>query len=386
MAEPDNIRFTGIGTFAPMTLVLVLRSPAPDLWDLLSCVEQQRMWPAELLIVDRGCSAVTVAGLHRWVPPPGVTVKVVDAPGVSIAHARNLAVESAHYDHIAVADLGVHLHRDWLAEVWRRLGAGADAVTGLIEPVGRTLLQRAIGVVRTPSPGEIDLRTFLPQGGPVAFSKTIWDGVAGYPEWLESGHDHVFALTLRQSGAVIALIPETIGSARSPETLPRYLTDCWHTGNAAGRAGVTTRPGITAAVLAGCTIIAALKCQRSTGLFILAGLSAHLRVFLKRVWLTRKDNNDGKDPFVARLTTVAGVVLIGDTTRIAGYLAGLTAAARTHSEDTVRSSGRRRPADQDEWAPSTGNRDAQPAAPATGTGDPRSGSSHVGGAPSDDRR
>src|SRR6478609_8343113 len=226
MDEPGKTKFTDIGTFAPLALVLTVLHPGTDLPDRLSCLERQQTWPAELLIVDRGRNAATQAGLQRWTPPPGVTLKVIEAPGASIAQARNLAVESAHYDHIAVTDLTAHLHRDWLTRVWAALGSGADAVTGLIEPVGRTVLQRAIGVVRSPRPDEIGRRTFRTHSGTIGFSKAIWDNVAGYPEWLETGHDFVFELTLRQSRVVITVLTEPIGSARAPETLVGYLTDC----------------------------------------------------------------------------------------------------------------------------------------------------------------
>ena len=219
---------------APVTLVLTVLNAAADLPGVLASIGGQRLPPAEVLIADRGSTDDTLRLLAAWSPPPGCTVRVINAAGVSTSVARNLAIEAAAWPHIAVTHGAVRLDGDWLARLWAALAAGGEVVAGLIRPVGDTLLERTIGLVQTPLPEQIDPARYDPPSTALAFTKTVWDGVGGYPEWLDAGQDRVFAVTLRQAGATTRLVPAAITWWSPRQTLPGYLTDRFRTAQGRG--------------------------------------------------------------------------------------------------------------------------------------------------------
>ena len=77
--------------------------------------------------------------------------------------------------------------------MWAALSEGNDVIAGKIQPVGSTLLERTIGRVQTPDPGEMESASILPSSRSIAFAKSQWDAVGGYPEWLRHGQDDAFS-------------------------------------------------------------------------------------------------------------------------------------------------------------------------------------------------
>ena len=138
--------------FAPITLVLTVHNCASELPDLLTSVGRLRLLPSEVSVTDLGSTDGTVELLRAWAAPCGVPVRVISAPGASTSVGRNLAIEAASFEHIAVTHGAVCLHPEWLARMWDALSEGNDVVAGKIEPVGSTLLQRTIGRVRLRRP------------------------------------------------------------------------------------------------------------------------------------------------------------------------------------------------------------------------------------------
>ncbi len=310
---------------APVTLVLTVLNAAPDLPGVLASIGGQRLPPAEVLVADRGSTDGTLRLLAAWSPPPGSTFRVINAAGVSISVARNLSIEAAAWRYIAVTHGAVRLDGDWLAQLWAALAVGGEVVAGVIRPVGDTLLERTIGLVQTPLPEQINPARYFPPSTALAFTRTVWDGVGGYPEWLDAGQDKVFAVTLRQAGATTRLVPAAITSWNPRQTLPGYLTDLFHTARAEGRAGVDTTA--TQLSLAGyaASLLAVIAFRRYATPIVLGQVVGHLAPYARRVWATRADT---PDRLPTRLATTCGVAMVADAVTLAGQLAGRAANLR----------------------------------------------------------
>ena len=54
---------------------------------------------------------------------------------------------------------------------------------------------------------DINPQTFLPSSRSVAFCKTAWEAVGGYPEWLDYSEDLVFDMALKEDVGNFAFAP-----------------------------------------------------------------------------------------------------------------------------------------------------------------------------------
>ena len=229
--------------------------------------------------------------------------------------------------------------------MWAALSEGNDVVVGKIEPVGSTVLQRTIGRVQTPArQAKWNRPSILPSSRSIAFSKSQWDAVGGYPEWLRHGQDEAFSRALRSAGAVFRFVPGApcrpgIRGSPWPVICPP----------ASGCPGPRARPGSSAAAwspgwrptsdwphswLFPRSTLLQVRRHRRLG-------RCTLGPYLRRVWRTRAGN---PDRLPGRVLATVAVVVGADAGWLAGYplglLKGLWAASRRRARPASRRSRR----------------------------------------------
>lgn len=312
---------TRVREVAPITLVLTVLNAEADLADLLTSVGRQGLLPAELLITDLGSTDGTRRLLDSWQAPGEMTVKVIEAPGASTSEGRNIAIEFASNEHIAVIHGAVCLHHEWLARLWSALSEGSEAAAGLIQPVGSSLMERAIGRVEMPPADEIGPASLSPSSSSLAFSKSIWDRVGGYPEWLRHGQDKAFDRAVREAGAVFRFVPSARSSWNPRQSLRDYLAANFDASRAEGRAtmdnGVVIR--LAGAYLGGALSLLIFRHSNLVKFVAAVALFGHVGPFLRRVWRTREGSPDRLAP---RLLATFAVVVAGDAAKVTGYPVG----------------------------------------------------------------
>jgi hypothetical protein len=243
-----------------------------------------------------------------------------------LRRGRNLAIETASFDHIAVTHGVVRLHTEWLSKLWIALVDGADLVAGDIRPAGNTLLERTIGLLETLPVNEIDPASHLPPSVSLAFSKGLWDAVGGYPEWLTDGQDAVFAAAMRHAGAEFSLASGARASWSPRQTLRSYLTASFRNSRAEGAAEIIAGGQSVRAAFDALTLVALVLLRRSAPASSLAAaaLSIRLGSLIRRIWQTR---NVSADPMVVRVATTGAVLALGDVAKLVGYSVGLADSA-----------------------------------------------------------
>jgi hypothetical protein len=83
-------------------------------------------------------------------------------------------------------------------------------VAGFFLPDVHTPFEIAMGATVLPQLKDIDPAKFLPSSRSVAFTKTAWQAVGGYPEWLDYCEDLIFDFALRDKFGAFAFAPEAI--------------------------------------------------------------------------------------------------------------------------------------------------------------------------------
>jgi glycosyltransferase involved in cell wall biosynthesis len=172
---------------------------------LVECLARQTVSPLEIVIVDGGSSDGTWEKLQAAQARYPILHAIRDescnlkrSPG-PIARGRNVAIAAAGADIIACADAGCTYAPDWLERLCAPIVAGeAEYALGgsYIDPESAGLWDIAaaafLGVKLRP-----DAPTKSCTARSMAFRKTMWERVGGFPEVSVSGEDAIFDLRMR---------------------------------------------------------------------------------------------------------------------------------------------------------------------------------------------
>ncbi len=195
-----------------VSLIATLKDEADSIGGFLDGLARQSRQPDEIVLVDGGSTDGTVAAIERAQGTASIPIRLIEAAGSNISEGRNIAIDQAANEAIAVTDAGTRPERDWLENLVAPLEHDPELAvsSGFFLPGGAGWRQRTLAIVITPQREEIDPDRFLPSSRSVAFRRAWWRRVGGYPEWLRHCEDLVFDLELRQAEASFAFVPDAI--------------------------------------------------------------------------------------------------------------------------------------------------------------------------------
>ncbi len=217
MGAPD----ARAGAYRTISVILTVKNEAGSLPRLFDSLMGQSLWPDEVVICDAGSTDGTraiIEAYREWLP-----LHLIEAPGANISQGRNLAIAAAGGEIIASTDAGVVLGPDWLEELTRPIYRGeAAVVSGWFEPDAYTDFEVVMGATVLPAKSDIDPRRFLPSSRSVAFLKSAWEAVGGYPEWLDYSEDLIFDLNLRRQFGEFPFAPGAVAYYRPRSSLRAF--------------------------------------------------------------------------------------------------------------------------------------------------------------------
>lgn len=307
-----------------ISLILTVRDEGASLPALLASLRAQTRPADEIIVVDGGSQDETPALLDAG--RAELPLRLLHEPGCNISRGRNLAIHHARGELIAVTDAGVRLEPDWLLQLTAPLLADAQVstVAGFFRADPQSLFELALGATTLPLRSEIDARRFLPSSRSVAFRKSAWEAVGGYPEWLDHCEDLVFDLRLRQRYGTFVFAPRALAHFRPRASLPAFFRQYFRYARGDGHAGLWTRRhliryGTYGLALPLLLLAGAWLHPLWWGVGLLSGL-AYLARPLQRLWQLRHSR---PRTWWLALPLLPLIRATGDLAKMAGWPAGL---------------------------------------------------------------
>lgn len=178
---------------------------------LLDSLFGQTRQPDEVVITDGGSSDRTVEIIGQYIRN-GRPIRLIRSAGAYPGVGRNLGVQAASHDLIALTDAGIRLDAHWLESLLQPIEADPSVavVYGTFEPVADTFFKQCAALAYVAAP--IDWRGQRFRGPYAASSlirRNVWSAVGGFPPY-RAAEDLVFIERIKAAGFKTAYAPEAV--------------------------------------------------------------------------------------------------------------------------------------------------------------------------------
>jgi glycosyltransferase involved in cell wall biosynthesis len=197
-----------------VSVICTVKNEESCVGELLETLFSQSRKPDEIVIVDGGSQDKTVEIIGKWIEIDH-RIRLIIEPGSNISQGRNIAVGIATYDLIVCTDAGCIPDQSWLESIIRPFIENPDVevVGGTYKSVGKTLFEKCIVDIFLARNEMIENWTeegFLPSSKSIAFKRSAWNDVGGYPESLDFAEDTFFSMRLRETGHKFKLAKDAL--------------------------------------------------------------------------------------------------------------------------------------------------------------------------------
>jgi glycosyltransferase involved in cell wall biosynthesis len=219
-------------------LIATLYNEADNVSRWWESLARQTVLPDEIVIVDGGSNDGTWERLQELARQSPLPVRLKQQR-CNIAAGRNLAIALTDAEIIAANDAGSFPDANWFGEITRPLleDPTVDVVGGCSVPLRENEFQRQLEVWEGP---DYEPRTgdeVYPSSRNVAFRRSAWADVGGYPEWLTlTAEDALFNFQLHKIGKVFTYNSHAVVRWLVRENPAAYYRMLYHYGFGAAEA------------------------------------------------------------------------------------------------------------------------------------------------------
>lgn len=313
-----------------VSVIMTVLNEGESLRAVLDSLAAQTRPPDEVVIADGGSRDSTLAVIHEYME--SLPLKVIQTPGANISQGRNAAIRAASGGVIASTDAGVRCEPTWLE---RLVAPYADnlqspispphAVAGFFRSDPANVFELALGATTLPEARDVNPHTYLPSSRSVAFRKSAWEAVGGYPEWIDYCEDVIFDLKMREEFGPFVFVPEAIVHFRPRPGLRAFFRQYYQYARGDGKANLFPRQHairyFTYLVAAPLLIYAALSVSPWLWLLGVAAGLAYVRLPLRRLWPRLRELSPLDRLKV--LIYIPVIRIVGDVAKMIGYPVGV---------------------------------------------------------------
>lgn len=254
-----------------VSLIITVKNEAAAVPRLFDSILAQTRAPDEIVVVDGGSTDETVARLRDYTSR--LPLRIIPAPGLNISQGRNAAVRASGGELICSTDAGVRLDPRWVEELIKPFELNAktesaartkdeadsspgpvphqpqsapdllqpltaDVVSGFFLPDPHSIFETALAATTLPALAEIRPEKFLPSSRSIAFRRSAWEQVNGYPEWLDFCEDLIFDFALRARNFHFAFAPNALVHFRPRPSLRAFFKQYYQYARGDGKANL----------------------------------------------------------------------------------------------------------------------------------------------------
>lgn len=205
-----------------VSLITTLKNEESSLKEFLDSLLAQSRPPDEIIMVDGGSSDKTVEIIDSYIKN-GAPIKLIVSKGANIAQGRNIAIKNSKYDVIASTDLGCRLNKDWLKNLLDKFGKQTDIVSGCYLNEARTTFEKVVTDLASTNLDILTAEDFLPSNRSIAFKKSVWQELGGFPEHIKRSDDTLFDLEARRRGKKFEIAKDAIVYRRCRKNLKELI-------------------------------------------------------------------------------------------------------------------------------------------------------------------
>lgn len=192
-----------------VSLIIPVRDEESSISELLDSIMAQTRLPDEVVITDAGSKDATVRMIESY-SAKRCPVKVVRAAPAYPGKARNIAIEAASHNLVAMTDAGIRLEGQWLEKLLHSLEEMKDAgiVYGSYEPRRDTFFKECAAIVFVPPGRQVGgkrMRSHFIASSLVR--REAWRSVGGFPD-LRAAEDKIFMESVEKKGYKAAFAPD----------------------------------------------------------------------------------------------------------------------------------------------------------------------------------
>ncbi len=204
-----------------ISFIATVFNEADNLDKFLSSLLVQTLLPREVVIVDGDSTDGTYEILKDYsdkFTQLGISYQPLIKKG-NRAVGRNEAIRSAKGDVIVCSDAGCILDKNWAKNIVKPFSnSNIDVVAGYYRGKYKTVFQKCLISYVLVMPDKVNPDKFLPATRSMAFRKSVWKKVVGFPEQFSHNEDFVFAKRIKAGGANIFFEKDAIVEWIPPES------------------------------------------------------------------------------------------------------------------------------------------------------------------------